>query len=219
MFPRVSAAINEACALEAVDPMPETVLAQVVDLVCESYGHLRLAEISHALKMSLVGSLEGAPEAYGKIGLQWIGRTLKAYDEYRAAAMLRVREQLPALPAHEGPDRETVENEFGEFARRAYRDAVEGKELDEITLPEVYKFLQSLGHDIDNGRKRDLMKLATKVIETADAAQEISIDEYFARALAKSQNRDTKATRIRRKAMAIACRELIWEMKKKGVEL
>lgn len=221
MFPVISVALDEVCAMNHEATFAPEMRETVIDAIVAEFGHLRPAEIKHALTKSLTGAIPGAPEStYGKIGLEWIGKSLRAYNEYRFTALKRVRDKMPPLlPEYTGPGEEEIEQDFETMARAIYDAVCEGAEVTELALPEVLRYLQSKGYDLEPGRKRELYATALKIIEEDDRKRRQSLRDPGLKAVAKINADRSRPDRAKRRAMSIAARELMVEMKGKGVEL
>jgi hypothetical protein len=220
-FAVISEAINVVAAANHNEPFAPEMAQIICESIAEEFGHLRPPEIKHALMKSLTGAIAGAPEStYGKIGLEWIGKSLRAYEEYRIAALKRVSDKMPkALPEYAGPSEIEVIEKLEQLARNTYAAACAGEEVLEVVLPEVLRYFQSIGYDLSDRRKIEIMKLAEKITVSGDAERLRTIFDLGDRAIERKQLEKSLPTRAKRKAMSIACRELMSEMKGRGIEL
>lgn len=221
--------IETIAAMNGLNPPVPEVMGLIIEAVIENYGHFRPEEIKLALTSALMGRIEGAPKTFAKVNLEWIGGVLSAYEIARTNSIMRAKKRLPELPEKTADTAKAeVEADFWAHIVRIY-NSHEIQDEDGRLLPQMFddldKWLRShdmTGACLSDKRKQEIWELAEDILLKRDAREfeyTATKHDFFNAQMEKLSKLNRMVGRRIRLAKEICCRELIIEMKAKGIEL
>lgn len=201
---------TELQAVLRYDAIEDKSILLFIDSIRENFGYLKPVEIRHALKAAAAGNLEGAPDFYNRLGMDWIGGVLNAYRLQRAAALKFISDRLPAEEETEEERRQRrlkAEADFVEVVRgqyQVYKD--DPSQVVDFLLPDIFDWL-------DKGPENERFPKISieKRFELLEASKAPAPTDSISEAIIKMRNETSKEARAKRRAKAAACR-LVFEM-------